>query len=275
MSINHKQLNNTVLSFGIALILNGCATQNKDALKTEVVQAEPNIQQELSTKGHLVNRCREIQRDLTIPWSLRQYWCGTDLNKKHLQNINDSIKNDFLSDKDIESKKQFAFASTASLTDQKYSDETTELSPSKTVDEAIIKLKSINIKPLKKPIFTYNNSTTDKNLNIIPRTKNHTKSKKEIIVFAHKINVLGPIGREKTISLIEQVKSSKIVRIRGLIQPDEILVDSNIYREKVSVARALAVRKYWKDNGVDTNHVKILHHDPKLTGRKVEVQFNG
>ncbi len=93
------------------------------------------------------------------------------------------------------------------------------------------------------------------------------------VVFAPDIFVLGPNGRARTQALADRVGEAHKVTLRGLFLPGEILVDSDLYREKLSVARSLAVRKFWADNGVDVSNVVILHHAPDLFGRHVVVNF--
>lgn len=110
---------------------------------------------------------------------------------------------------------------------------------------------------------------------IHPNIKPSFFSKINKVYFAKNIRVLGPEGRKASKELITKVIAASNVSLRGLILPNEILVDSDIYKEKVSVARALAVRKLWSQNGVDISNIKILHYNPDLTGRSVEVYFNG
>jgi hypothetical protein len=252
-----------LLNVCLAIVMSGCA-----ANKQTVIPAADEMSEQ--TTGHKVSNCRSTQRDLTTPWSLRQYWCGEENRKGDLQNINNNLVDQV--------------AVNHSPTDQAYIDDVNNevnqlnydvpivdtdkpvvtISPSKNKEDAINRLKGIE------------KSMPISNLSL---EKVHLKTKRNTaltsIIFAHHLQVLGPEGRAATHALLNQVSSSNNVRIRGLILADEVLVDSNLYREQVSVARALAVRKYWKDQGLDTSHVMILHYNPELSGRTVEVTFHG
>lgn len=252
-----------LLNVCLAIVMSGCA-----ANKLTIIPAVEKMPDQ--TTGHKVSNCRSTQRDLTTPWSLRQYWCGEENRKGDLQNINNSLMDQV--------------AVNLSAADQAYIDDINNevnqlnydaaivesekplgtISPSKNKEEAINRLKGIE-----KSVPTSNFSLEKVSL----KTKNN--SALTSIIFAHHLQVLGPEGRAATHALINQVTSSNNVRIRGLILADEVLVDSTLYREKISVGRALAVRKYWKDQGLDTSHVMILHYDPDLSGRTVEVTFHG
>ena len=245
------------------MVMSGCA-----ANKLTIIPAAEAMPDQ--TIGHKVSNCRSTQRDLTTPWSLRQYWCGEENRKGYLQNINNTLMDQV--------------AVNHSAADQAYIDDINNevnqlnydmpivdskkpsgtVTPSKNKEDAIKRLKG------KEKSEPTSNSSLEK---VHLKTQRNTAPTS--IIFAHHLRVLGPEGRAATHALISQVSSSNNVRIRGLILADEVLVDSNLYREKVSVGRALAVRKYWIEQGLDTSHVMILHHDPDLSGRTVEVAFHG
>ena len=257
-------INSTLLlNVCLVIVMSGCAGNRQT-----IIPAAEEIPDQ--TTGHKVSNCRSTQRDLTTPWSLRQYWCGEENRKGDLQYINNNLMDQV--------------AVNHSTAEQAYIDDVNNevnqlnydvpivesekpvstVSPSKNKEDAINRLKGIE-----KSVPTSNSSLEKVSL----KTQRNTALTS--IIFAHHLQVLGPEGRAATHALLNQVSSSNNVRIRGLILADEVLVDSNLYREQVSVARALAVRKYWKDQGLDTSHVMILHYNPELSGRTVEVTFHG
>jgi len=99
-----------------------------------------------------------------------------------------------------------------------------------------------------------------------PQTHSHAT-----IMFTHHITVLDHRGRVEAKELIAQVNHANRVLIRGVIMPDELADKTPLCKERTSVARAFAVRKYWQQHGVDTSRVTILHYNPALTGHAVEV----
>jgi hypothetical protein len=225
--------------------------------------------------GHKVSNCRSTQRDLTTPWSLRQYWCGAENRKGGLQNTNNDLMDQV--------------AANHSAADQAYiesiNNEINQLDYETPIVDSDISIEAIAPSTNQKDaINRLKNIERSDKLKTLPDSKpptekvssNPIRSKATgSIIFAHHLKILGPQGRAATHALIDQVSSSNKVLIRGLVLPDEILVDSKRYREQVSVGRALAVRKYWKEQGIDTAHIIILHYDAGLSGRSVDVTFNG
>jgi len=252
------------------MLISGCA-----ANKPIVVHAiEESPKQDI---GHQVSNCRSTQRDLTTTWSLRQYWCTEENRREVLQSTNNqlmdqvaanqsAVDNAYIEDVNNEvNKSQYQYQ--APIVDSENSGE--PQAPSINREDAIQRLKGIKKSDKQKtdPV----SSLSSGNVSL----KANKNADSNSIFFAHHLRVLGPQGRAATHALIEQVTSANNVHIRGLILPDEILVDSNLYRERVSVGRALAVRKYWKEQGLDTSHIMILHNNPELSGRTVEVTFHG
>ena len=76
--------------------------------------------------------------------------------------------------------------------------------------------------------------------------------------------------------MIPAVTDAQRVTLRGVYETNEIRNEtaSARDRERFSVGRALAVKKRWRREGVDLGKVKILHHQPHLSGRYVEVTLN-
>ncbi|MBT4448254.1 MAG: hypothetical protein HOC92_00945 [Gammaproteobacteria bacterium] len=268
MSVINFPINGLLLNMSLAMLISGCATN-----KPIVVQAIEESPEQAT--GHQVSNCRSTQRDLTTPWSLRQYWCAEKNRREVLQNTNNNlmdqvadnqstVDNAYIEDVNNEvNKSQYDVP----IVDSENSAES--LAPSINQEDAIQRLKGIKKSDKQKtdPV----SSLSSGNVSL----KANKNADSNSIFFAHHLRVLGPQGRAATHALIEQVTSANNVHIRGLILPDEILVDSNLYRERVSVGRALAVRKYWKEQGLDTSHIMILHNNPELSGRTVEVTYHG
>ena len=250
------------------MLISGCAA-NKPIVYHAIEESHEQA------TGHQVSNCRSTQRDLTTPWSLRQYWCTEENRREVLQNTNNqlmdqiagnqsAVDNAYIEDVNNEvNSPQYAVP----IIDSDSSGE--PLAPSRNREDAIQRLKDIENSDKLKTVPVSSLSSGNVNL------KANKNAASISIFFAHHLRVLGPQGRAATHALIDQVSKSNKVQIRGLILPDEILVDSNLYREQVSVSRALAVRKYWKAQGLDTSHIMILHHNPELSGRTVEVTFHG
>lgn len=259
----NSPVNGLILGACLTILMNGCVT-NKSTI---IPEAEEKPDQ---AAGHQVYNCMSTQRDLTTPWSLRQYWCGDENRKDELQNTNNNVIDQVAANHSavdqtyievINNEANQPHYDSLIIDSDKPLDAAT---PSKNKEDAINRLKGLD-----KPVPTSSSSLENVSL------KSNGNSTTSSIIFAHHLKVLGPQGRAASHALIDQVSSSNKVLIRGLILPDEILVDSNLYREQVSVGRALAVRKYWKEQGIDTAHIMILHYDAGLSGRTVEVTFNG
>jgi hypothetical protein len=268
MSVIKFPINGLLLNMSLAMLISGCAT-NKPIIDHAIEESHEQA------TGHQVSNCRSTQRNLTTIWALRQYWCTDEDRREVLQDTNNQLMNQiaanlsavdnaYIEDVNNEvNKSQYD----ASIVDSEKSAK--PLTPSINPEEAIQRLKGIKKSDKLKTV-----PDTSLSSGIISLKANKNAASNSII-FAHHLRVLGPQGRAATHALIEQVLNSNKVQIRGLILPDEILVDSDMYREQVSVGRALAVRKYWKEQGLDTSHIMILHNNPELSGRIVEVTFHG
>ena len=268
MSVISFPISGLLLNICLAIVMSGCVANKLPVIP--VVEVSPE-----HATGHQVSNCRSTQRDLTTPWSLRQYWCGEENRKNDLQNTNNILMDQVAANHSAADQAYIEVINNevnqlhyeAPIVDSVISIEA--ITPSTNQKDAINRLKSIE-KPNKLKTLPDSKSPTEKD-SLKPNGNTASAS----IIFAHHLRVLGPQGRAATLALIDEVSISNKVHIRGLILPDEVLVDSNLYREQVSVGRALAVRKYWKEQGLDTTHITILHYDPDLQGRTVEVSFHG
>ncbi len=212
--------------------------------------------------GHPLADCATVQRDLTLSWKLRQYWCAPGQRQDQYQSANDEVMSQYKSKLDYVS----AINAEAESMDNIQIDYQPPTQPIALPDSQSSSISSPPVELVVEPVSDSSAIQVD--------IVSDTFSASDKIYFANNHFILGPQGREVTASLAESVAHAKKVLLRGLILPDEILVDSDLYREKVSVARALAVRKYWQDMGIDISHISILHHSPDLSGRYVEVRIN-
>jgi len=241
--------------------ITACAVQEKPIVIKEVIPKK-EVQ---SYVGHKVNECQSTQRDLSIPWRLRQYWCSDKNKVNELQKINNHLFEKTMTDDEY----------IEAINDEAINTPIAQKAPQKPIKNKVVsQKKTIYIKPvvLQKTVLSVHalvpSKTNKKSIPVIIKSSNK-------IIFAKNLRVLGPQGRQSTIALIPKIIGVSKVNIRGLILPDEVLVDSNVYKEQLSVARALAVRQLWVKNGVDIKTIKILHHSDHITGRAVEVYFNG
>jgi hypothetical protein len=286
MCMNKFPLAGFILKACIAATLTGCASKSFHLMPVADSQSSDLTDKKNST-GQMVKKCEATQRDLTIPWARRQYWCGNEKRQEGLQDINNrsqvnskqnqlALNESYLDvineevnraqydvpDLDLDSDKSTTNEKAVPVLDR---------------DETLKRLKGLNGSEAKSNDSVPTPQVIAKKIVLVGTnisTKSNSKTKSSIY-FAPNIRVLGPQGRESTHELIDQVIVAEKVLLRGLILPNEILVDSALYREKVSVGRALAVREYWQGQGVNTSHITILHHDPELNGRTVEVAFHG
>lgn len=257
-------LKRALLTACIAITLTGCAASR---MKISLIDEKPAER----VNGHQVSDCNFTQRDLTIPWSLRQYWCGQAKRKVDLQAINDQVMDQVASEQN-HLEQTYLEEINDELNNGEYDPADAGAGPSTSPQE-----RSLDRDDALKLLKRNDNSHR---LKVAPAHPLNSEaaglnSPKKAIIFAQNLRILGPQGRAATQGLIEQVSISDRVLIRGLILPEEVLVDSRLYREKLSVGRALAVRQYWQEQGLNTSHITILHDDPELSGRIVEVVFHG
>ncbi len=251
------------------------------------MQVPAQVEARVGTTGKtaVTTFCESTQRDLTVLWVVRRYWCNDNEKTVPVRPIDQNTT----AQKDIIYKaltpKPLLVAS---------ADTGMEYLPSYfgpdaaalEVDKPKAKIVVVDPKiqtPPKDGEQSYNkvesnsDSAKEDRSQSAPTFEQLAAAASKLpasIVFAKNLRVLGPQGRAATDSLIQQVKESDRVKIRGLLLPDEAKSDSPTYREIISVGRALAVRAHWRKQGVDISHIKILHHDPKLHGRAVLVYFD-
>ena len=283
-----------LIASSIAALLAGCATATSQTIA--VIESPMQVSAQIEAPVGIVEEtvgttfCETTQRDLTVQWVIRRYWCNN--NEKTVTARSTYQK--------TPTQKNIVFKALTPKPVQVASADTgIEYSPSYLGSDVAVletdkpKAKIVAVDPKTQILALSPPKDGDKSHNEVkPRKSNPIKNDSSIsvptfeqlavaasklpasIVFAKNLRVLGPQGRTASDSLVQQVKESDLVKLRGLLLPDEAISDSPIYREIISVGRALAVRAHWRKQGVDISHVKILHHDPKLQGRAVLVYFD-
>jgi len=264
-------VNRKILTLSIAAILAGCTTMTSQTetpmemasteMPTQIV--EPTAVSQAEPKPF----CQSTQRDLTVSWLARWYWCGGD--RKHSVSENDGAKSVEIAETKYppgnKSVVRYAALSTVPYQYHHLGPDAAALVESR--EETI----ETDIEPESPKLA---DRIVGKTVASFTQLVEAASRLPVNITFAKNLRVLGPKGRAATESLIDQVKSSDRVKLRGLLLPDEAKTDSATYREILSVGRALAVRKHWRNQGLDTSHIKILHHDPNKHGRVVEVYID-
>ncbi len=283
----------TLIASSIAVILVGCATATSQTIA--VTETPMPVSAQIEAPVGIVEEtadtrfCESTQRDLTVLWVVRRYWCSD--NEKTVPARS--------TDQKTPTQKNIVFkALTPKPVLVASADTAIEYSPSYFGPDAAVlgadkpKAKIVAVDPKTQMLalsppkdgdqsFNESNSNSDSvredSSKPFPTFEQLAVAASKLpasIVFAKNLRVLGPQGRAASDSLIQQVKEADLVKIRGLLLPDEAQSDSPTYREIISVGRALAVRAHWRKQGLDISHIKILHHDPKLHGRAVLVYFD-
>ena len=239
---------------------------------------EPSVELAADNTEHNPSSCLTTQRDLTVPWASRRYWCRAEIQRDHSGSI----------DPDWSHGTQHAKLDTSSTTwfgpdAHALTPQTSKASDSagvgqvlkthieiRSADEAMSRSPDIEVAEVVEVAAEENEprvSVKERLQTQIPRNTS--------IPFAKSRRVLDPSGRLKTEAFIQVAAEAESIDLQGFFTEDEIKIDSANYREILSVARALAVMQYWRKHGVDTSKVKILHHDPEVKARAVQVNING
>ncbi len=201
--------------------------------------------------------CGLVSRDLTVKWLSRKYWCDSEGSTSTTDHASD----------DYRAPHGPVVAVRRSAPAAKQGRAVEQLPPSSGLDDSATNINEA-VNPPRVEKYTYKKPLTIKRLAVA------VSRMPESIAFAKNLKVLGPEGRASSESLREIVMGADKVKLRGLFLEEEVVIDTPVYREILSVGRSLAVRRHWEDMGIDTSHIKILHYDPDRFGRKVEVYFN-
>jgi hypothetical protein len=216
------------------------------------------------------------QRDLTVPWRHRRYWCGEDRRRE--------------ANKQTHTVKKLT---------------TTDSSPSPTMSFAISAVEVIGnmvrylslsdyIGPV---VHSFMNDDADEQTEKNPPERNytqvavneytesgaenrthdgyHAQYNLSQVDFNHTWEVLNDEGTQQVLSLIPFAQQAQHITLLGLYEPDELtkVKPGPQPEERFSVGRSLSVRELWRAEGVDVSKVTILHHKEERPGSYVEVKF--
>ncbi|MEW8046503.1 MAG: hypothetical protein AB2805_08440 [Candidatus Thiodiazotropha sp.] len=264
------------LAMSIALLLGGCAGGIVKSSITDASSTKPEPVPKLVAAEVRVKGCLRTQRDLTIGWSMRRYWCGNDTRRSALSAHNVRM----LSSSRILRNLKPAIsthtpASTAPIKQAPRFDSSrirkmasAEITPSP--PSGMVHIHAMpNTQDLVSPepeVIRAETQNASKNVSVPSDTH---------VYYARNREALGPKGREKVISLLPAAKAASHITLLGLYEAEEIkaLVPGPQLEERFSVGRSLSVRELWRSKGVDVSKVTIRHHTKTRSGRFVEVNF--
>ncbi|VAW60970.1 hypothetical protein MNBD_GAMMA08-311 [hydrothermal vent metagenome] len=231
-----------------------------------------------------VKDCEFTQRDLSMPWKDREYWCAREERKKTLQHRNEIYAKER---KNIEQTRA-ALKKTKKNLMMVIDEMGSSFDPSKRKINVAYNMKNIDKNDLINkvqlgslfiPKQTHNKSidiVEEKSTFLSIEDNKKTNPILKYVWFAEKTQVLGPKGHEYVKSLLSSLKNADHILLRGYMNNDEFQDDDQLILERISVARSLSVRKVLHvEGGIDKSKIKILHHKQGTSGRYVEVIVNG
>lgn len=211
--------------------------------------------------------CVYILRDLSVPWSARDYWCtGEGASSDRSVVIRRLVSSSL-----AQSRRDLA-AMKSRLTAVSNRANAVAAHIQSSLDRPVLAAgaASSEARPDGKPGHGYSDS--------VPAhiSASATADAPVRIAFATGREVLGPRGRRMSLALLARVKETASVTLRGYLLDGEFPLTDSLAAERRSVGRSLSVRKLWRDSGIDVSNVSILHHDasPATAGRYVEVVFH-
>lgn len=202
--------------------------------------------------------CVVVLRDLSVSWSLRDYWC--DLSTPSFSRK--MMDRDLMMLNIEQTQRRLARLKQKINTVAQRNDVTARrIKPY--LDKSEAKTKPRVIQPIQP---SQDNDASD--------VAKNAGGEKQRIWFAPGREILGPQGRQKTRAIIDLAQNAQRVTLRGYLEEGEFSLADPLDAERRSVGRSLSVRELWRTSGVDTGIVSILHHIPPLPqhqGRYVEV----
>ncbi len=266
----HSSLKYIVLSSSV--LLAACATapttslENKDAnAGAETLHVEHNNSLDNGRK-----ECAYVLRDLSIGWPSRHYWC--DDSGEGVVNADQRVAVSDLTLSAIERSRQRLSMLRDRMMGQWPLTAATPVAPEPYfISQPIAPLnqeviQEIVIEASPRDVMVAQSVPVDANSDDVQR-----------IWFATGREVLGPQGRRQARDLIPRIKKAQAVTLRGLLLNDEFLLKDKFAlkdgfsEERRSAGRAISVRELWKDAGIDTSTIAILHYTPETQGQYVEV----
>ncbi len=269
------QLRSLSSAIAATFLMTGCAV-GPGNIKPDGEQASVDpIPEQAQVSG-----CLRTQRDLTVPWRLRRYWCGNDTRRDSLQAHNIRLlaaDTDHNTDQGVVPSRTDAtpvttFSSSSQLPPRTASDTT-----------PTVRLASAMVEPEMVRYLSVNH-VADANLNTLnERTASTLRLSDQVelpqdahVVFTRTREALDAEGIDQARSLIPAAQQARRVTLLGLYESDELtkVRPGPDPEERFSVGRSLSVRELWRSEGVDVSKVTILHHRENRPGQQVEVTFH-
>jgi len=273
-----------ILSVAIASTLIVSCSNSSNIVKDstpikESLNNDSHVAVKTVSKVETIEKCRQTQRDLSLTWEQRKYWCThsgrvvsfKNRDKQYVELVNAVTKSNHdlnrvqssldnaisEMDQDIPAKHQSA---------NKITTNTIKNTPS---------IKPITVLP-KKKVVPVNKvipvSKASSDISVLPELSTNISKK---VWFTNEIEYLDSSNQHIALSLLPDAKLARKVILRGHIQPGEVVSEDDIEFERFSVGRSLSIKKLFIEQGVDKSKIKILHFRNNPEGRYVEVKFHG
>jgi outer membrane protein OmpA-like peptidoglycan-associated protein len=90
--------------------------------------------------------------------------------------------------------------------------------------------------------------------------------------FAPDVEVLGLQGSQRALSVLEEAKRASRVYLRGHASPLDV---TRADHDQLAIGRAYSLRKFFESHGIAPERITILHRNPEVQSRHVEVMLRG
>jgi hypothetical protein len=258
-----------------SLILIGCAggigSLNQQVKEdTKLAVNTPSIPAHAQLSG-----CLRTQRDLTVSWQHRRYWCGNVLRRDSLQAHNikrlatSNINSHYSTSNNVEIVVNDT-SNSSSLVSNNHSVTTSSVMPASSQLEGDM----VQYLTLIEDTATAQNDPVEQTAVDVNRDVTQL-SLDNRVDFSRTREALDVDGIEQALSLIPNALHAQRITLLGLYEPDELtkVKPGPDPEERFSVGRSLSVREFWRSEGIDVSKVSILHHREDRPGRHVEVIF--
>jgi len=279
-------LNTSIKLVSVAItsaLLLSCSN-NSDLIKKNapVRQSQNNeshVAVKSATKIESIKKCKQTQRDLSLTWEQRKYWCTysgrvvsfENRNREYVELVNTVAK----SSRNL-NKVQSSLENTISEMEQ---DKSVILEKNHKITTASLKNTSaitpIQAVYVKKQVPLSNVKPVIKESSEVAYLPSINTEDAKKVWFTNEIEYLDSSNQHIALSLLPDAKLAKKVILRGHIQAGEVVSDDEIEFERFSVGRSLSIKKLFIEKGVDQSKIKILHFRSNPEGRYVEVKFHG
>ena len=233
---------------------------------------------ETTPRATLRTDCTQIERDLTVVWAQRDYWCRPE----HLllpaavksPAASESLTLHPSSSMDIGCDALNPAAVDAALPPTPVKEKTSPTTSPEPIHKTTLDSSHqvAGLPPIYKALASViPTCTAESDCASVPtpiESDSPVKDHGYTIPFAHTVQVLGAQGRAKIDALLGEVKQARQIELRGATLEDGL----ETWKNEFAVGRALAVRKRLTEAGVDRHRIKILYRDPAEIARWVRVR---